>query len=160
MSINTSDLINHIIDPTLKQFHLWSKSAQLLILATAAQETHMGTYLHQLNGPALGIFQMEPNTYLDIMKNVIEGQPRDWNREIFDYFGYYADTDKTDKLLYDLRFACLMCRLQYWRYKEPLPAPEDITGLYGYWKRYYNRNSNTGSYDEFRRNYQTYVLEE
>jgi hypothetical protein len=45
---------------------LASLNAIQLLMGTAAQESHLGTYLKQINGPALGVFQMEPNTEIDI----------------------------------------------------------------------------------------------
>lgn len=39
----------------------YSEEAENLLMGTAAQESALGEYIRQLgNGPALGIFQMEP----------------------------------------------------------------------------------------------------
>ena len=67
MAINTKHLRLYIIRPTLQKINLWSEAAENLLLGTAAQESLLGTYLKQNgNGPALGIYQMEPNTHKDI----------------------------------------------------------------------------------------------
>lgn len=151
------DLIEGVIAPTLKHFNMWSEEAQDLLLATAAQESNMGSFLMQVNGPALGIWQMEPATYVDIVYNVIYSNKRDLKSEIESYFSYLPLTSYVDKLIYDLRYACLFCRLQYWRYKEPLPPAGDVDAQFAYWKKYYNRNEVKGSLSEFVLNYSKYV---
>lgn len=159
MSIRKSDLITQIIEPTLSRFNLWSESAQTLLLATAAQESHLGEFLVQTNGPALGIFQMEPKTYDDIIVNVIDPNTKYLKEEIRLYFGFLPSKIYFDKLIYDLRYACLFCRLQYYRYSEPLPEKTDIDGMFNYWKKYYNRNPDKGDKNQFIENYKKYVQE-
>jgi hypothetical protein len=64
--INPKDLRHFVIEPICEL--LASKAGvphpsfiDDLLIATCAQETHMGVYLHQSgHGPALGIYQMEP----------------------------------------------------------------------------------------------------
>lgn len=55
-----------IIEPVLSKLQLYSKDAEELLVFTCAAESLGGTLLHQIQGPAVGIFQMEPNTYTDI----------------------------------------------------------------------------------------------
>ena len=51
---------------------LVSQEAENLLMGTAAQESALGEYIRQLgNGPALGIFQMEPETFDDIVRNYL-----------------------------------------------------------------------------------------
>lgn len=53
-------LITHV----LKKYDLYSVDAVELLMLTAATESNLGYYLKQVGGgPALGIFQCEPNTY-------------------------------------------------------------------------------------------------
>ena len=42
---------------------------------TAAVESRMGTYLRQIGGPALGIWQVEPATHLDCWDNWLDYRP-------------------------------------------------------------------------------------
>lgn len=54
------ELITHV----LKRYNLYSDNAVELLMLTAAVESNLGHYIKQVgNGPALGIFQCEPNTY-------------------------------------------------------------------------------------------------
>ena len=65
----------NIIEPALTVLELDSVAAQELLLGTAVQESRI-TYLRQLgNGPALGLFQMEPATHNDIWDNFLEYKP-------------------------------------------------------------------------------------
>ncbi|MHC5804382.1 hypothetical protein ACYTX7_09245, partial [Streptococcus pyogenes] len=64
-----------VIGPTLKTIGLYSEAADQLILGTIFQESR-AKYLKQLgNGPALGVIQMEPNTYNDIWDNYLKYKP-------------------------------------------------------------------------------------
>ena len=64
-----------LIIPVCAALGLNSPSAVQLLLGTAAQESHMGHYLVQVRGPAIGMYQMEPNTYLDIWRRYIGNSP-------------------------------------------------------------------------------------
>lgn len=154
IGINPYHLREYVIKPTLKEFDLWSKSAENLLMGTAAQESKLGHYLKQINGPALGIYQMEPATYTDILANVlIRAQI---NRPILQNYKF---SDNSDPLIYDLQLATLMCRLQYWRWKEPLPDANDIEGLANYWKKYYNTAKGKGTIYGFMENYKATITE-
>lgn len=63
-SLHVPDLIAFGIEPVLRDFDLYSENAVNLILGTIAVESNMGRYYYQVNGPAIGIGQMEPNTYM------------------------------------------------------------------------------------------------
>ena len=62
MSLNKNQFQN-LIEKVLKEFGMYSESATNLLLGTAAQESRFGTYIKQINGPACGVFQIEPLTY-------------------------------------------------------------------------------------------------
>ncbi len=144
-----------LIADTLDEIGLYSEDATNLLLGTAAQESHFGTYLRQLkSGPALGVFQMEPNTYKDI-----------WNR----YITYKQDlhikikdaieaplTPSCDDMVWNLKLAIIMARVHYLRVKESLPT--EISGYAKYWKKYYNTYLGAGTEEEFIRNYKEFVL--
>lgn len=144
-----------IINPTLDKLGMYSKSAVNLLLGTMAQESHFGTYIHQLGkGPALGVYQMEPNTHDDIVLNFIKHR-NSLKNLIESKFGYY-DFDSA-RLVYDLRYATIMSRLHYYRISEPLPTEDNIEALAHYWKRYYNSIYGAGKEEEFVANYRKYI---
>jgi len=153
MPINTKQLIELIIQPTLKEFDLYSPSAEQLLAATCAQESLMGTYLSQVNGPALGIFMMEPATHDDICLNFLKrkvGWP-DSNMAINLY------PFDCERLPTDFKYATAMCRIHYLRVKEPLPAFNDIDGIWKYYKQYYNTPGGAATQTQFLLNYLKYV---
>ena len=65
------DQLKKAIEEVLDYLNLNSLSAVNLLLGTAAQESRLGEYIEQVNGPALGIFQMEPKTEIDIFRNFL-----------------------------------------------------------------------------------------
>lgn len=145
--IHSKHLREYIIRPTLQKYNLWNPAAEELLLGTAAVESHCGEYLTQLdNGPAVGIYQMEPSTYQDVIFNVI---PK------FD-FDFKISDDPKD-MIWDFRLATLMCRLQYWRFSQPLPGSKDIPALGLYWKTYYNTLEGKGSVGSFVNCYRIYI---
>ena len=153
MSINAQQLKEEIIIPTLKNIDLrfYSESAVNLEFGTCAQESLCGTYIKQIKGPALGIYQMEPSTYHDLMLWAQTNQRTLLARGLTQCG--MTSVPPTSALIYNLRFATLMTRLHYWRRPEPLPAPTDIEGLAKYWKKFYNTEKGKGTVEEFISNY-------
>lgn len=144
-----------MIEDVLKRLDLYSESAVNLLLGTAAQESRFGTYLKQLGtGPAMGVFQMEPATELDIWKNFLA-----YKAPLVQKLREVCGNDKPNPqaLKGNLYYAIAMCRIHYLRKTEPLPAADDIRGLGLYWKRHYNTMLGKGTIDEFVENYKKYV---
>ena len=146
------DQLRQVIRDSLEPLDLWSPEAAELLMGTAAQESRLGTYVTQLGGgPALGIFQMEPETYHDIWDNylkyniVLRSRVREWV------------TRTPADLTYDMRQSCIMARLHYRRVPEALPAVDDLDGQARYWKRYYNTTLGRGTTCEYKRSYKELV---
>lgn len=136
------DQFRMIIRSTLQLTkNLWSPAAEELLLGTAAHESHLGTYLHQIKGPALGPFGMEPATEQDIWKNYLHFRPHRID-EIMFICGVVMPSDSA--LGADLRYQILMARLHYRRIKAPLPHADDLSGQAEYWDKHYNRNPTKG----------------
>jgi hypothetical protein len=151
--------LRSLIEQTLKEIGktkpgLFNSYAIDLLMGTSAQESHLGTYIRQLgNGPALGIFQMEPSTFEDIMDNFLYYQP-DLIRAIKQICNVERLTPTT--LMYNLKVAIIFARLHYWRVSDPLPTT--INGMALYWKEYYNTRLGKGKPEEFIENYKRFVL--
>ncbi|MGB0978113.1 MAG: hypothetical protein ACPGVV_01895, partial [Croceimicrobium sp.] len=162
MGIYVKQLRLDIIRPTLKLVNLWSLSAENLLLGTAAQESDLAYYIVQNPiGPALGIYQMEPNTLQDLYRNFIPRHP-EWHRFVYQDRNVLEDCEERNPtdLIWDLRFATVMTRLHYWRVPEPLPDANNVEKLATYWKKYYNTALGKGKPSEFIRNYKHYILSE
>jgi len=150
-----------IIRPTLHYMNMWSEAAEDLVVGTAIQESR-ATYLKQMgNGPALGIFQMEPATHDDIWVNYINYRASlrvDLNYLTMKMSGAHSNTINqipAQEMIGNLYYATAMCRLQYKRVPAALPS-RDVGQLAAYWKQYYNTPLGAGTVDEFVHNFKKY----
>lgn len=147
--------LRDLIISVLKELDLYSDNAVNLLMGTAAQESNLGKYRKQIGGgPALGIFQMEPDTFDDIRKNFLRYRPEIATK--IERIGkisrfHAADLENNDRL------AICMARVHYLRVSEKIP--DNLVGWAKYWKKYYNTNLGKGTEDEFIRNFKKYVYE-
>ena len=156
--IDPKQLRHYIIQPVLKDFGFYSKSAENLIFGTGCVESQCGKYIHQLNnGCALGIFQMEPSTHFDIWTNFLSSKKRKkLVKQIYSYFQWKDMRPCAKELIHNLKYAALMCRIHYLRFEESLPAYDDIIGLARYWKKYYNTKLGDGTVEKFIHDYEKF----
>lgn len=134
--IDSKQLREHVIQPVLKDMGMYSQAAENLLVMIAAHESKMGTYLKQIKGPALGIYQMEPVTAIDIQDNFIKKRP-DLHERVKGYMTGMGGGRKHD-LAANLMFQTALARVFFLRFKEPLPAADDLEGLAAYAKKYWN----------------------
>lgn len=128
----------------------YSVDAANLLLGTALQESLL-KHTRQVGGPALGYFQMEPNTHDDIWLNFLKYR-RPLAQKIVDLIGGEptAELLETDHL-----YAAAMCRVHYLRCPEPIPsALADQAAL---WKLRYNTPLGAGTEREYMDKWQRYV---
>lgn len=145
-------LRDYVIVPTCKFLaqtneKMYSESAVNLLLGTCLVESG-GRYLRQHNdGPALGLWQMEPATHDDIWDNFLVHRGALAGRVML----LLADEprNKADQLRTNLLYACAMARLHYWRDPEPLPEADDAMGHAKLWKRHYNSRKGRGTIGHF-----------
>ncbi len=115
-----------------------------LIVGTACVESECGKYIKQINGPACGIFQIEPNTAKDIQNNYIKY--RENLKELHNLL-YIKKLTLEQNLMYNLAYQIFICRVFYLRIKEPVP--NDIKDIANYWKKYYNTYLGKGTVEAF-----------
>jgi len=133
-----------IIQPALERIGLYSESASQLLLGTALQESNL-RYLKQLgNGPALGLFQMEPATHDDIWNNFLL-----YRGVLADKVEVLAPGYDAAPMVWNLIYAAAMCRVHYYRVPEALPAAGDYEAQANYWKRFYNTELGAGTREEY-----------
>src|SRR3990167_5983957 len=151
MGILYDHLRDCVVKPVLLENDLHSEAAEQLLLGTAAHESLGGHYLKQQgNGPALGIYQMEKATLLDMWDNWLR-----FNHELRERL-QLARPDP-ERLMWDLRYATLWARLNYLRVKEPLPLAGDDRGLANYWFRYWCRGCK-GTVSQWMADWQRYRI--
>lgn len=148
--MDSSQLLLYVIRPALQALgaKYASHAAEQLLLATAAQETHCGHYIHQVNGPALGIYQMEASTLHDLYANYLA-----YHAEIPPRIGIEAPA----RLIYDARYATQCARLEYYREPTRLPDACDAHGMWRYYKRYWNSRLGAAGPAQFLANWAKYV---
>lgn len=162
MSFNAQQFRELVVRPQLWDLdpHIpYSQEAEDLLVMTAAHESHLGTYLKQVNGPALGVYQMEPATHDDIWYNYLEFQGG-IKAEVsmltnqVDYVGPGAFW----LLVYNLRYATAMARVHYYRVSEALPKRSDfetrsdyVLALAKYAKKYYNTDKGKATVEDYYR---------
>lgn len=124
-----------------------------LLMGTCAQESHLGKYRKQIGGgPALGIFQMEPATFNDIVANYLNNRIplKEKILEIAGVREFNAkDLENNDRL------ATCMARVHYLR--KPASIPAGLDGQAAYWKKYYNTVLGKGTEEEYKANYKRFV---
>lgn len=150
-----SQLREFIIKPALYDLNLSGEDAEELLLFTCAVESEGGTYIKQVNGPALGIYQMEPATYNDIWQNFIKDK-RSLLLMLGSNFNTFSQPDE-QRLMYDLRFATAMCRIHYLRNSVNLPSKGDIVGMWDYYKHFYNSSLGSAKQSESIAKYLAFV---
>ena len=151
--MDTRQLIAYVIRPVLQAMDMYSIPALTLVVGTAAQESQF-RFIHQLGGgPALGLWQMEPATHADIWDNYLRYKP-DVATRIKNLAGITTASERY--LLFNLFYACAMCRAHYRRRPEALP--ETLEAQAAYWKKYYNTPLGRGTVDEYIHNFRRLVL--
>lgn len=64
--ISCNQLRKYVIQPVLCRMHIYTPIFEEILVSTCAQESRGGYYIHQINGPAIGLFQMETPTALTV----------------------------------------------------------------------------------------------
>lgn len=149
--IDPDDLRTVVIKPTLEgMVPLWgagvaSEQAVNLILGTIYQESVVGgvTHLRQINGPALGILQIEPATHKDIWDNYLSYRPD--KASYVRSLARQSMADFDQELVGNLPYAVSIARLKYWMRSFTWPKdPNDIEALGRIWDEHYNANPEHG----------------
>jgi len=127
---------------------------EALLLATAAQESHLGHYLHQEGGgPARGIYQIEPATYGWLLKEI---------RQRSAVLAHMVDELRPSlvptTLEGSLHYATAICRLRYWIVPEALPGPT-FEAIWRYYKKHWNSDLGAATRRQFLSNYRAFGLQ-
>lgn len=154
--IHPEHLREDVIRPVLESMGAWSTDAEELLLLTAAQESHLGKYLHQINGPALGIYQMEPATYEDIWSNYLKYKDG-LAEEISKWHLVRTDSKGYEQMKGNMYYATAMARAHYLRRKEPLPDHNDVEAMAAYYKQYWNTPLGAATVEEAITNYKRFA---
>lgn len=146
MSLDYRQFRQNVIRPALLKGGLWDERAEMLVFGTAVQESGLRFLVQIGGGPGLGLYQMEPATEEDIHQNFLAY--RAGLRDIVEA-ALVPRVPRLEQLVWNLRYATVMCRIHYLRDKAPLPAADDLAGLGALWKRVYNTPAGAGTPEQF-----------
>jgi len=151
LGLDATQLARYVIRPTLNYITWNSNRAERLVLGTAITESRL-RYIKQLgSGPALGIYQMEPATFRDIIENFLIYRPE---YQLIKGLRDQRSTTMEEELIYNLAYATAMTRAHYRRQSDPLPQPHDAWGMASYWKKHYNTHLGAGDPNEAKPHFQ------
>jgi len=150
------DYLRQIIRTALQLIDRWSDEAEELLLMTAAHESCLGRDLQQIGpGPALGIYQMEPSTLVDIYANYLPA------REILS-LDITRATGTTGPNLHQLQYnpiySTILARIHYLRIPTKLPPSYDLPAMAEYAKMHYNTPLGAASVEDYILAYHNLVL--
>lgn len=133
--IDPDDTLRHVIEPVLRHLDMYSKDAARLLLATAWAESEVkgATKLVQINGPALGMYMIEPDTHDDVWHNWLDYRP-EIAAKVRKLIA--PDPSRLDQLKTNSAYATAIARIIYRRDPEPLPSTPAEAATY--YKRVFN----------------------
>jgi hypothetical protein len=155
--INARQLTDEVIIPCLRYLGYHSEDAVDLILGTAAHESHLGHYLRQVKGPALGLYQVEPATHSSIWDNYLRYRPElaEKVRQLASVRSINNGIPDHSELIYNLFYSTAICRLVYLPARPPIPST--VQGRAEYWKAYYNSSQGRGTVEKYLDDYRRLV---
>jgi hypothetical protein len=144
--------LTSIVRPPLIALAATSEAAEMLLMGTAAQESNLRA-TRQVGGPALGYFQMEPDTYNDCWTNFLNFRPALAAKVLA--VRTAAGAASAADLETDHKYAAAMARVRYMRVAAPIPT--DPKQIAAYWKLYYNTPLGAGTVEDFIANWNRYL---
>jgi hypothetical protein len=160
MGICATELRQWVIKPTLKRLGVYSKAAENLLLATAAQESGLGSHLKPAGQRALGIYQIHSLSHRHIwddhlalhsdLASLVRGLASQ------QYFLSHPHAELATNLSYATAIAWFM----YARHDSfSLPKHDDVNALARAWKRFYHPKSKS-TIDDFSNNFSRYIAKQ
>ena len=138
--------IKKIIKLALQHLGLDSEDAREMLYVTGKAESGYKALQQYGGGPALGFFQMEPNTAIDIWDNYVMYRPK-YRDKLFSLG--FDDGNIEFCLLSNIGLQAAFCRLHYRRVPSALPKKDHLEAQAKYWKKYYNSHLGKGTITHF-----------
>jgi hypothetical protein len=165
--LNIQQFRDLVIIPTLERMggKFNSPDAVCLLLGTAIHESRL-EYLKQIpNGPALGLYQIEPATIEDIHANYLSFRP-ELNSKIESLLSHDPNVnglfekaiERCSQAVTNMAYQVAMARLVYYRRPEPLPHWENSLEVAKFWKTHFNTIQGAGKVGDFEKSYRELIL--
>jgi hypothetical protein len=129
------------VEPALTQLGLYTLQAEQLLMGTAAVESNFTNFVQFGDGPARGMFQMEPPTFDDMLDRVLDNP----NNAALKAAVYAAAANRPPafvELAANHLLAAALARVKY--FSVPGEIPLDLADQAEYWWTYYNGRSPNG----------------
>ena len=154
--LDPKHFVLHVIRPALTRIQRWSPEAEVLVLGTALHESELRWLFQRPNGPAMGLFQMEPSTHSDCWQNWLRYPVNaDLRNAVMRTASYYSgDYPDPGEMRFNFLYAAAMCRVKYLRAQPPLPVRNDAAGMAAYHKNFYNSPKGKTKVDESIRHFE------
>lgn len=157
---NPHELMKIIYDVNMVLLGHARQEEMELMIGTAATESHLSQRAQYPNGPARGLFQVEPTTARDTYQTYLKREDR---RDLYHSmmgicFGlasapfFIPNLKEIERLLmfYD-DYCAIFARLKYLR--RPEAIPKSLGNLAEYYKRWYNTPAGAGSVRKYIRDW-------
>ena len=147
--IDLTQLVQHVIVPTLRLLDTkvpFTRDAAALLAYTAVAESDARYVAQKPSGPALSFWQIEPNTFDDIVRWAFARGMEDRLRRLA-----CGSLLTPTQLPGNLYLACAIARLVYRRAPEPIPPASDLQACARLWKLRYNTPLGRGKESDFMR---------
>jgi hypothetical protein len=140
MNREAMHVLDLVIKPVLKVTGMDNHNGMILTCYTGETETHYDALRQVLQsgnyGEAYGWWGMQENAYNQCVKYLNRTDNQNLKKSIL--AACYLDMmPPLETLIWNVRFACCMARVQYWQEEEPIP--DDLEGMAHYYLKYYNR---------------------
>lgn len=149
----TVDQCRQYIQQGTQPMSLWTPAAEQLLLGTAIQESNL-EYTEQIDGPALGYWEEDPDDHNDIWVNYLKYRP---NLTVPIRALCSGTTPLFSLLSTNHPYAAAIARVHYLRVPALIPDLGDIEGCAIFWKKYYNTDEGAGTTDEFIANWNRFM---
>ena len=127
---------------------MWSTAAEELVLGTAIVESSLIYIRQHGDGPALGLWQVEPATHDDLYANYLSYR-QELSALLMELRAPALSLE--ENLASNLMYGAAVCRLCYYRQPEALPEAGDLEGQAAFWKQHYNTPLGAGTVGKYMR---------
>ena len=135
--------IKKIAEKVCKELDMYSEDTVDLIIATGKAESGFRA-LEQNKGPAVGFFQIEPDTIDDVLENYASYRPVIMNTLL--ELGL-RQGEEHFSVMSNIALQVAFCRLCYRRVPDPIP--NNLNDMAKYWKKHYNTEKGKGTVKHF-----------
>lgn len=137
-SINTDEVRELIIRPTLKMLNVWSEAAECLLLTTAISESENDCCDQSQKPRHYGLYRINPVTHLNVWDKYLVQDP-DLASKVRGLASQRSFLENPHReLTTNLAYATAIAWMIYQRCERPLPELEDADAMARYWKRHFH----------------------